>query len=76
MYVFTWLDGGDVCSSGVPLCLEAKVSTAVGLLVETDPHVSVALLHNTHTHIKNARLCSKARERITFVLHYELLVAL
>lgn len=40
----TWLDRCDTSSCWIPDCLETKISAAVGLLVQADPHLTVVLL--------------------------------
>lgn len=44
----TCVDGRDASASGIPDCLETKVSAAVGLLVQADPHFTVVFLNTTH----------------------------
>lgn len=44
----TWLDGHDTSTSWIPGCLETKVSAAVGLLVQADPHFTVVFLNVTN----------------------------
>lgn len=45
--VCTWLDGCDTSSCWVPGCMKTKVSAAVGLLVQANPHVTEVFLKTT-----------------------------
>lgn len=48
LFLYTLFYSFNYSPCGVPICLEAKVKTAVGFLVQTDPQFTVAFLEDTH----------------------------